>query len=60
MSEYHVQGHILIEGTGEEADYDFMMESESEPNEIEVLQHMIQVGEIQIFLRSSELIEEEA
>ena len=60
MNEYHVQGFIHIEGTHEEAAYDFMMESESEPNAIEVLQHMIQVGEIQIFHRSSELIEEEA
>lgn len=59
MNEYHVQGHILIEGTGEEADYDFIMESESEPSEMDVLQHMMQVGEIQIFHRSSELIEEE-
>ena len=28
MNEYHVQGFIHIEGTHEEAAYDFMMESE--------------------------------
>ena len=59
MSEYEVQGYIHIEGTGEEAAYEFIMESDSEPNEMDVLHHMIEVGIIQIFHRSSELVEEE-
>ncbi len=59
MNVYTCKGSIFIEGTGESANYDFDMEAHSEPNELEVLDYMIEQGIIQIIHESADLWEEE-
>lgn len=61
MAMYQVTGTILIEGTLEEAAYDFDMEwdEEGEPGEMDVLNYMMDTGVIQILHRSSEEIDDE-
>jgi hypothetical protein len=59
---YNVTGSILIEGTSQEADYDFEMEyhtDEYPPNEMEVLHYMMQAGIIQILHDDAELVGED-
>jgi hypothetical protein len=53
-------GSIFIEGTNEQADYDFEMqwpELEAEPNDMDALRYMMQHGIIQILHEDTELIE---
>jgi hypothetical protein len=54
-------GSIFIEGTNEQADYDFDMEwpeLEAAPNDMDALRYMMQHGIIQILHEDTELIEE--
>lgn len=58
---YNMTGSIFIEGTMEQADYDFDMEwpeLEAAPNEMDALHYMMQHGIIQILHEDTELIEE--
>jgi hypothetical protein len=58
---YNMTGSIFIEGTMEQADYDFDMEwpeLEAAPNEMDALRYMMQHGIIQILHEDTELIEE--
>jgi hypothetical protein len=58
---YNMTGSIFIEGTMEQADYDFEMEwpeLEAAPNEMDALRYMMQHGIIQILHEDTELIEE--
>ena len=59
MPYYRVQGVIMLESTGEEAEYDYEQFFDSEPSEMDVLNDMIQSGEIQIIPSSVEEVEEE-
>ena len=57
---YNMTGSIFIEGTMEQADYDFEMEwpeLEAAPNEMDALRYMMQHGIIQILHEDTELIE---
>jgi hypothetical protein len=57
---YNMTGSIFIEGTNEQADYDFDMEwpeLEAAPNDIDALRYMMQHGIIQILHEDTELIE---
>jgi len=57
---YNMTGSIFIEGTNEQADYDFEMqwpELEAEPNDMDALRYMMQHGIIQILHEDTELIE---
>jgi hypothetical protein len=54
-------GSIFIEGTNEQADYDFQMEwpeLEVEPNDMDALRYMMDTGIIQIIHEDTVLIEE--
>lgn len=51
---YVVTGSILLESTREEASYEFEMESEGCPSEMEILHYMMQTGEIQILHGATE------
>ena len=58
---YNMTGSIFIEGTMEEANYDFEMEwpeLEAEPNDMDALHYMMDAGIIQILHRGTELVEE--
>jgi hypothetical protein len=58
---YNMTGSIFIEGTNEQADYDFDMEwpeLEAAPNDMDALRYMMQHGIIQILHEDTELIEE--
>lgn len=59
MPIYNCTGSIFIERTWERADYDFDMESESDPNEFEILSYMIEMGILQILHENTELIDGE-
>jgi hypothetical protein len=59
MPIYNCTGSIFIEGTMEQADYDFDMESESDPNEFEILSYMIEMGILQVLHENTELIDGE-
>lgn len=59
MPTYRCTGNLFIEGTMESADYDFEMESDFEPDSLEVLDYMMNVGIIQIFHEDSELVDDE-
>ena len=57
---YNMKGSIFIEGTNEEANYDFDMEwpeLEAAPNDMNALDYMMQVGIIQIMHKETQLIE---
>lgn len=54
MSKYRVSGIIMLESTREEASYDFEMEFDGVPNEMDVLRDMMLTGEIQIIHESTE------
>jgi len=59
---YNMTGSIFIEGTMEQADYDFDMEwseLESAPNEMDALRYMMGSGIIQILHEDTVLIVEE-
>ena len=58
---YNMTGIIMIEGTLDEATYDFDMEwpeLEAEPNDMDALRYMMDTGIIQIFQENTELVEE--
>ena len=48
MPAYRLMGTIMLESTREEADYDFVEEFDYPPTEMDVLNRMMQTGEIQI------------
>ena len=57
---YNMTGSIFIEGTMEEANYDFEMEwpeLEAEPNDMDALHYMMDAGIIQIIHQNTELVE---
>jgi hypothetical protein len=59
MHIYNMTGSIFIEGTMEEADYDFEMEwpeLEAEPNDMDALRYMMDAGIIQIMHRTTEFV----
>jgi len=59
---YNMTGSIFIEGTMEQADYDFDMEwpeLEAEPNDMDALRYMMDAGIIQIIHEDTVLIEED-
>ena len=61
MVYYNMTGSIFIEGTMQEARYDFDMEwpeLEPEPNDMDALRYMMDVGIIQIIHKDTELVEE--
>ena len=58
---YNMTGSIFIEGTNDQADYDFDMEwpeLEASPNDMDALRYMMDVGIIQILHEDTVLIEE--
>jgi hypothetical protein len=58
---YNMAGSIFIEGTMEQADYDFDMEwpeLEAAPNDMDALRYMMDAGIIQILHEDTVLIEE--
>ena len=58
---YNMTGIIMIEGTLDEATYDFDMEwpeLEAEPSDMDALRYMMDTGIIQIFQENTELVEE--
>jgi len=58
---YNMTGSIFIEGTNEQADYDFDMEwpeLEAAPNDMDALRYMMDTGIIQILHEDTQLIEE--
>mgnify|MGYP006445939797 CR=1 FL=1 len=58
---YNMTGSIFIEGTMEEANYDFEMEwpeLEGEPDGMDALHYMMDAGIIQIIHKDTELVEE--
>ena len=57
---YNMKGSIFIEGTHDEASYDFEMEwpeLEAAPNDADALRYMLDSGIIQILHEDTELIE---
>jgi hypothetical protein len=59
---YNMTGSIFIEGTMEQADYDFDMEwpeLEAAPNDMDALRYMMDSGIIQILHEDTVLIEED-
>jgi hypothetical protein len=58
---YNMTGSIFIEGTMEQADYDFDMEwpeLEAAPNDMDALRYMMDTGIIQILHEDTVIIEE--
>ena len=61
MKTYNMTGLIMIEGTLDEATYDFDMEwheLEAAPNDMDALRYMMDTGIIQIVHEDTVLIEE--
>jgi hypothetical protein len=57
---YNMTGSIFIEGTHDEASYDFQMEwpeLEASPNDADALRYMLDTGIIQIMHEDTVLIE---
>jgi hypothetical protein len=57
---YNMTGIIMIEGTLDEATYNFEMEwpeLEAEPNDMDALRYMMDIGIIQIIHQNTELVE---
>jgi hypothetical protein len=48
MPKYRLQGIIMLESTRQEAAYDFEGEFDYPPTEMDVLNRMMNIGEIQI------------
>ena len=59
MPMYRLQGLIMLESTREEASYDFEDEFDYPPTEMDVLNRMMQSGEIQIIHEDTEELDEE-
>lgn len=61
MSIYSMSGVLFIEGTHDEANYDFDMEWDEpgEPTALDALDYMLSTGIIQILHEDTELIEED-
>ena len=53
MYNYLVSGTIMLESTREEASYEFEMEWDDAPDEMDVLNYMMDTGEIQIIHEST-------
>jgi len=58
MPVYRVSGIIMLESTREEARYDYEVYFDGKPNEIDILDDMIQSGEIQIIHQTTEEVED--
>ena len=58
MPVYRVSGIIMLESTREEARYDYEVYFDGKPNEIDILDDMIQSGEIQIIHETTEEVED--
>jgi hypothetical protein len=58
MPVYRVSGIIMLESTRDEARYDYEVWFDGKPNEMDILNDMIQSGEIQIIHESTEEVEE--
>lgn len=58
MPVYRVSGTIMLESTREEARYDYEVYFDGKPNEMDILDDMIQSGEIQIIHETTEEVEE--
>jgi len=59
MPNYRLQGSIMLESTRDEAEYDFEDYFDYPPTEMDVLNRMIQSGEIQIIHEvTKELLED--
>jgi hypothetical protein len=50
---YRCRGEIFLEGSNESAFYDFEMEADQEPDDMEVFNYMVQTGVIQIIHESA-------
>ena len=60
MPNYLVSGTIHMESTGEEADYEVIMEDwDDVPSDLDILKHLIQVGDIQIIPSHWEEVDED-
>jgi hypothetical protein len=60
MSDYRVTGYIHMESTGEEADYDVIMEGFDElPDPNTILKYLIETGDIQIIPNTWEEVDED-
>ena len=58
MPVYRVSGIIMLESTRDEARYDYEAYFDGKPNEIDILDDMIQSGEIQIIHETTEEVED--
>lgn len=58
MPYYRVAGTIMLESTRQEAEYDYEVWFDSEPDDMDILNDMMQSGEIQIIHETTEQIEE--
>jgi len=58
MDIYNMAGSIFIEGTMEDANYDFEMEWEGDnpPDDMDALHYMMDAGIIQILHRTTEFV----
>jgi uncharacterized protein (DUF1501 family) len=59
MPNYRLRGLIMLESTREEASYDFEDYFDYAPTEMDVLNRMMNVGEIQIIHEITDEVEEE-
>jgi hypothetical protein len=59
MPNYRLRGLIMLESTREEASYDFEDEFDYPPTEMDVLNRMMNTGEIQIIHEITDEVEEE-
>jgi hypothetical protein len=58
MPVYRVSGTIMLESTRDEARYDYEVYFDGKPNEMDILDDMIQSGEIQILHETTEEVDE--
>lgn len=60
MANYLVMGDIELESTGQSATYEFVMENyDFPPNAMDILDYMMQVGELQIIQHTWEEVDED-
>jgi hypothetical protein len=59
MPNYRLRGLIMLESTRQEAAYDFEDEFDYPPTEMDVLNRMMNTGEIQIIHEITDEVEEE-
>jgi hypothetical protein len=59
MPNYRLQGLIMLESTRQEAEYDFEDYFDYPPTEMDVLNRMMNTGEIQIVHEITDEVEEE-